>query len=336
MNPIDKTVLRAAVFLRDKLTTGEPPKLDLYLPEWPWDYIQKIRRRIDVARRRNWRRAAACLTEDLAAAINGCRQVLDNAVHVLQSRPAKPRVASAVEIYRDLQALDDEFEAVGIDVEKQLISVTTDRIALEGVYLGPFKICLDWSQLDALHPYHVVALDPDPAATNDEVTHPHVQNEHLCEGEGHVAIEAALAEGRLYDFFLLVSQVLHTYGCGSAYVELDDWDGDGVSCNGCGDSISEDDRYYCQSCGSTVCDGCSSTCMGCDELFCSDCLSECIACGKERCRSCLKTCRVCGKQFCEDCREGDLCLSCHKKQQNEEHEHDPSEKARREPVAVGA
>ena len=82
--------------------------------------------------------------------------------------------------------------------------------------LGPFEIRLDWGSLSDPNPYSVVALDPNSAASNDEVTHPHVKDEHLCEGEGHSAIRAALAECRLLDFFMLVSQVLHTYGQGSA------------------------------------------------------------------------------------------------------------------------
>ena len=99
------------------------------------------------------------------------------------------------------------------------------------LYFGPFEIRLDWRQLGSATPYRVVALDPHPAAKDTDVTHPHVQEEQLCEGEGRSAVRAALAEGRLYDFFLLVSQLLHTYGRGSAYVELDNWDG--IPCDDC-------------------------------------------------------------------------------------------------------
>ena len=38
--------------------------------------------------------------------------------------------------------------------------------------------------------YRVIALDPHPATKSESITHPHVQDERLCEGEGHAAIAA--------------------------------------------------------------------------------------------------------------------------------------------------
>jgi hypothetical protein len=161
-----------------------------------------------------------------------------------------------------------------------------------------------------------VALDPHPAAKDTDVTHPHVQEEQLCEGDGRSAVRAALAEGRLYDFFLLVSQLLHTYGRGSAYVELDHWDG--IPCDDCNALTDADDRYYCDRCGNTLCSSCSITCHGCDNGFCSGCASSCDSCGLDFCSSCLQICSVCRRQFCEDCLEAGLCHSCHEKQHKEE------------------
>ena len=37
------------------------------------------------------------------------------------------------------------------------------------------------------------------------------------------------ADGRLFDFFVIVRQVLNTYNPHSAYISLEDWDGDRVS-----------------------------------------------------------------------------------------------------------
>ena len=112
------------------------------------------------------------------------------------------------------------------------ISITTDPIVLDDTHLGPFQVRLDWNRLGSHQPYRVVALDPHPAAANEAVTHPHVQEEHLCEGEGRAGIESALNTGRLCDFFLIVSRLLGTYARGSAFVELDDWEG--IRCQDCG------------------------------------------------------------------------------------------------------
>ena len=102
-----------------------------------------------------------------------------------------------------------------IDFEEHEIAVTTEPITLEGIFLGPFEIRLDWERLGNSLPYRIKALDPHPAAANEDVTHPHVQNEQLCEGDGRVGHPQRLREGRLGDFFLLVAQVLRTYGKGS-------------------------------------------------------------------------------------------------------------------------
>jgi len=61
----------------------------------------------------------------------------------------------------------------------------TEPIVLEGIDLGRFEIALDagsgphheWAT------YEATALDANPAVSDSEVTHPHVQAGQLCEGE---------------------------------------------------------------------------------------------------------------------------------------------------------
>src|SRR5690606_20967014 len=102
------------------------------------------------------------------------------------------------------------------------LSVTTEPITLEGVYLGPFRIELDVDDLAAgeCADYRVIALEPNPAASNCDVTHPHIQDEQLCEGEGRPLIRRALGEGRILDFFEFVASVLRAYNPESPYVSL--------------------------------------------------------------------------------------------------------------------
>ena len=262
-----------------------------------------------------------------------CRRELENVHRILQTHRARQQVFSASDIYRDILALYEEFEEVEIDLDEHTLSVTTDRIVLEYVRLGAFEIKLDWRRLGDSQPYRVVALDPNPAAKNDDVTHPHVQDEQLCEGEGRTAIRAALAEGRLHDFFLLVSQLLHTYGQGSAYVELPNWDG--TPCEDCGFCVDEDDRYCCDGCEITLCDGCAVPCSACGDRYCSGCLGKCAACGGGTLLFLPGDLPDCRQQFCEDCRPDKLCQSCHEKQE-EDQNHDPSENTQNEPLAIPA
>jgi hypothetical protein len=147
------------------------------------------------------------------------------------SQKETPKLSSLVE---ELHQLQQEFGDMEFDKAENTLSVVTEPITLEDIYLGPFKIQLELDELSDLpaathrgeyrgSPYYCIALDPHPAATSEEVTHPHVSSDRLCEGEGYATIRAALEEGRLCDFFTLVRSILNTYSPDSPYVSLDAW-----------------------------------------------------------------------------------------------------------------
>jgi hypothetical protein len=363
MNKTNKTAVQAAVLIHERLLASQHQDQPISLPDYSWGRIQMLQRQIRLAGRCGWRRAVARLTADLAGELESCCRQLESVRRLPCFRPVEEtRVSSATAIHQDLLALDDEFEEVKIDVAGHTLAVTTDCIVLEEIELGRFEIRLDWHGLGSPPAYRVVALDPHPPARRDDVTHPHVQDDTLCEGEGRVAIQAALAQCRLHDFFLLVSQTLHTYGRGSAYVELDNWFG--ASCTDCGGTMSPDDSYSCNRCGSELCEDCRASCAGCEESHCSECLSRCpgceadfcggclemcsgckrsfcagclttcAACGRDFCDSCLKTCPMCDKPSCKCCwAEKDVCPACHNKQATEEKPHDPPQNQSGRPAA---
>ena len=331
---VNQETVEAAIVLHERLVGKQRCADSISLPTYTLTNIHKLQRQIDTARRRGWHGAAKRLRQDLAFSVSDCRRQLDDMHRRLEDANRTPcQNVSAGDVYRDLAALKNEFTDVDIDMAEKELSVTTDSITLDEVFLGPFQIRLQWRRIgQASQPYRVVALDPHPAVRNEEITHPHVQDERLCEGDGRAAIAAALAEGRLFDFFLLVSQLLHNYGRGSAYVELDHWDGE--PCADCGSYVDQDDRYFCHHCDNVLCDGCSQSCQGCDESFCSGCLSTCSICGYEFCSACLESCRDCRKRVCDNCQEEGQCSRCHQKQQ-EENEHDATEEyLQRETVAT--
>src|SRR5262249_26043094 len=157
----------------------------------------------------------------------------------------------------------------------------------------------DWHRLASEHPYRVVALEPNPSVANDEVTHPHVNHDTLCEGEGRIGIRRALAAGRLYDFFILVDRVLHTYSRGQAFVELDHWQG--TPCYDCGSHLDPDESYSCSRCDETVCFDCSRCCTHCGQCCCSGCSDYCALCDETNCSGCLKHFEECQDQVCHHC-----------------------------------
>ena len=225
-------------------------------------------------------------------------------------------------IFADLTQIEDEFGELNFNLEAKTVSVTTDSITLDDIQLGSFEIRLSINEMSKLYsepPYRVIALEPNPAATDDNVTHPHVSSERLCEGEGVVAIRKAIEQGRICDFFTMVVNILQTYNPDSPYVALDDWCG--ISCYGCGYTVAGDECYYCEDCERDYCSNCSTYCNICDTTICMGCSFECPDCNKFVCRHCTATCSECEETVCKDCvGEDGLCNKCIEQRKENENE----------------
>ena len=333
MSKLDKRLFRAAMAIHGQLSRQEPLPEAVYLPDYYWETASTLRRRIARARERGWHLAAQNLLGELADTCRHLQRATETATRGIAQHTLPRLPVSASAIYLDLVALQREFGGVDINLKQQELTVTTETIELEGILLGEFEIRLHWDRIgQGPQPYRIVALDPHPAARRDDVTHPHVQEELLCEGDGRPAIAAALSQSRLNDFFVLVNQILHTYGRGSAYVETDAWYG--IPCDDCGASINEDDRYYCNACDSTLCESCSPSCQGCSNTYCSSCLRQCAACECDYCSSCLEVCPICRKRFCADCRQEGMCMTCYEKTHEEEPENDSFDDSPSEEVSL--
>jgi len=283
------------------------------------EQLNKESRKMSVALNRRWLAAAdRCRTcagnrlNDLSYSISQVKK--------LTEAPHK-RAATLSLIVGELRQLHDEFGSVEFERGENALSVITESITLEGIALGPFKIQLELNKLDQLYsnsPYRVIALEPNPAATDSAVTHPHVNCEKLCEGEGNAAIRAAIEEGRICDFFTLVRSILNTYSADSPYVSLEDWDG--TPCYDCGYTVSSEDRYYCYRCEHDYCADCSSYCQCCEETVCLGCGGQCSGCEEFLCLSCVSKCEQCESMFCESCLEDGVCQNCREEMENEHEE----------------
>ena len=304
-----RRLLRAAGLIHEQLVIRDRSGPAIWLPEDNWREATRLLKLIKLARQHGWSRAVVNLTRSLRRELEDTCQHLTAQLDSLRKTLAGRASATTSEIYRDLQALGEEFEDVECDLGAHELSVTTAAIVLDGLNLGRFQVRLDWRQLDGTSSYRIVALDPNPAQANDSVTHPHVSDERLCEGNGRRAIRAALDEGRLADFFTVVAQVLGTYAAGQAYVELDNWDG--KPCHDCGSQVHEDDRCSCEACDELLCSDCVTYCGRCDSGYCSRCISECDACRETFCKSCLENCSTCDATRCRDCLTEGLCATCH-------------------------
>ena len=226
------------------------------------------------------------------------------------------------DVVAELLQIEDEFGEININLESKSISIITDPIELEGIYLGPFEISLYLNQIKKLvteSPYSIIALEPNSAGSDCDVTHPHVSHEKLCEGDGFIPIRKAIQQGRLNDFFTIIVQILQTYNPDSPYVSLSEWEG--TSCYDCGYTVSGDDCYYCEDCDRDYCSSCSTYCPICDMTICLGCSYECPDCHQTSCKHCIVVCSECEETFCKDCiNEEGLCNNCLEQREEQEDE----------------
>ena len=248
-------------------------------------------------------------------------------VQQLAGHPQKETAKLSL-VVEELNQIQEEFGSMDFDKSENTVFVITDAITLENVSLGPFKIQLELDKLSELYkdrPYRVIAIDPNPAATDSAITHPHVSAERLCEGDGSAAIRASLEQGRLSDFFTMVRSILNTYNPDSPYVALRDWDG--TACYDCGYTMSSEDTYYCHYCERDYCSECSTYCRQCEETVCLGCGGQCPQCEELVCKNCIGACTECEELCCQSCLQDDVCPNCKEEmeKENEEQESENSE-----------
>lgn len=313
MKVFDRRLWRLATAFHATLTSQQARGRPISLPTHNWQHCDRLIRQIALAERRSWHLSIAELRRDLRSCLEALQSELNSLSTLVRCGRSPLQLSTVGSVYHDLVSLNEEFEELNHDVRGRWISVTTESITLEGIYLGPFEIRLDWGRLQSDYPYRIIAKDPQPAAGRDGVTHPHVNSERLCEGESHVAIRQAIQQGRLLDFFTLVANGLRSYNSDSPFVSLEVWFGG--TCIDCGRVVVEDDRFTCQGCEQCVCDGCESSCCHCGHTYCSECSFACAGCDDNYCSDCLKPCRECHNSFCASClKEDERCNNCHEKE----------------------
>ncbi len=307
-------VLRIALAIYDHLQSTRVHTRTTELPEATWLKCQSMQRKIRRAIANDWQLAAQRLNHDFNVQLRS----LQAQVRALVGEESTTRTKfgpSINDIYSDILSLELEFDEVAWCKRQGTLSVTTPEISLQNINLGRFEIELDWRQLPDSMYFRVIALDPNPADSNGQVTHPHVENESLCVGDASLPIQRALEQGRFADFFLIVNNVMQTYNSGSPYVSLDAWHG--VQCADCGYLVESEDRYTCEKCEDYVCETCSRYCETCFNTFCSHCVVRCDLCDEDACYYCQQSCGSCTLTCCPNCLEEDICDKCRKKSKDE-------------------
>jgi hypothetical protein len=270
--------------------------------------------------------------------------------------PPAQLAAEAAALKADFPGATVAFDYLGRVLEA---AWTVGPVTLEGIKLGRFratlKIVLGESEPSA--ELSVEALEPNPSKQNGRLTHPHVNDNYVCLGDGELAFNAAVDTGRLCDAALVVRSVLTHWSSEYCFSggDLGEWNG--YRCGNCNE-VSGDSPGSCSECGEDACDGCGdaschqcgslvhggcavkcrcrrATCGACsyeigDERGCADCTSKCDECNQRLFDSDLENglCEGCQPERCEHCDtelEDGSCPSCEGDESPEEEEDTPSD-----------
>lgn len=311
-----------------------PPRPAFHLPRLEWTHLVDAVRRSEHCRAKDWPTARRATARAIERTVQGLSERLAAAVHAARETTAPPAVPTLRDMLADIAGLEEEFPSVGWDLRAKTLSVTTEDIVLDGITLGPFQVTLNYAAVSRQKSYRVVALEPHPAAGHERTTHPHVQNDSLCEGEGRAALRTALLQGRVFDFFVLVRQILQTYNADSAYVPLSSWEG--TLCPDCGSTVRDDDLSCCDACQDDVCGLCTGACGGsrCGKTLCASCQERCETCAETYCSDCLAACNGCQQSYCPPCLTGGLCKDCQELPLDEPTSEVPEQKRSAPPARV--
>ncbi|MFC1782697.1 hypothetical protein ACFL02_03810 [Planctomycetota bacterium] len=327
MEITDKQLIKIADLILSKLILLRNNRYDeiqkqLYNVNANYEKLQAIREGIFKCLCFKWHRTA----EKLATKTQRIMQELPYALGELERtiKTSEAELPSLRQVYEELKQIQEEFGQLTYNPQEKILSVFTEPIELEEIFLGDFEIQLQIPQIGNSQggsALRIIALDVHPAASSDVVTHPHVSDEYLCAGDASVPMQKALLDGRICDYFMLVKSVLETYNPSSPYVALDQWEG--YPCYDCGYITDEENSFYCESCDQTYCDECFGYCRCCDTSICRSCLTSCPVCEESTCESCMQTCSECNELVCSSCIKDNLCPSC--KEESEAQDEEPVE-----------
>ena len=327
MNQKRKTLLRAAVSLREQYIARWHERRSRWVPDVKAEvrpFSQRMLRQerlFRMALGRGSELATEILRHRYIRALEDVRSVIDSQYRQFGQRDTP--APSPRDLFEELVAAEQEFGRIEFNARKQRISVTTEPIQLEGIHLGRFRIDLFLDCIERKDPllwFRVEAMDPNPAASNADVTHPHVNDCQLCAGDAIHPIEHALQDGRISEFFALVRSVLTNYNAESPYVALSEWEGH--ACHDCGYTTNDECAYYCEGCEEIFCDECIRSCEICGTTLCRECMHQSEISDAWACESCAAQCNGCSLWCTTDELTNGLCEHCLDQQDHEETTHE--------------
>jgi hypothetical protein len=204
---------------------------------------------------------------------------------------------------RDFLSIENVF----IHRTNNTLFMTTEPIVIKDIPLGPFEVHVSPIIDNAGMAY---ALSPNPAISNPQVTHPNVNDNFICMGNGQNAYSLAVKQGRLCDAMQIAIAVVRTYGFRNPHLRIEAWHGE--NCEFCGKLNMQANIVQCADCHKYGCRECAFTraarrCLPCHEHRLANPPAECYLCGSEA----HNDCPDCKKKACGVCWTDASCRRCY-------------------------
>lgn len=202
--------------------------------------------------------------------------------------------------------ITDELKAVitehgGFNFEDNIITSELGPFEINEINFGKFQVSFGIDLLcssDYCANLSVEALDPNYPGSRTSFSHPHVDHNMLCVGNGKKPLFKASRQMRLSDMYSIISSILSTYGK-DPHISIEAWTG--FECGDCGRYYDQDSHTICTKCESGYCNDCIKICCDLGQLVCGSCESsryECMGCYKKMCVECVDLCKDCNFKFC--------------------------------------
>jgi hypothetical protein len=220
--------------------------------------------------------------------------------------------------YKQLEALQREFDTCKLSEKEDEILVTTQEVQLRKLFFGRYYIHISLAAIaaDDRGFYHIKPVSK-ACPMYENHYHPHLDTGGgLCEGRGEDALTKAFNDGRLYDCCMLINNIMCTAG-GHPYVELRYFPRPGSAsgvaaeeedlcvCESCAQEVTDEEYFVCENCGDGFCRACMHLCETSNHWVCNGCLEDL----KESEEACRDNCIFFGGTSC-DVKTNDSCSHC--------------------------
>jgi len=225
------------------------------------------------------------ITENINSIISSYLHNWKSHYRLISSKPSESHLRT------ELNFLAENYKLSFIDYEGFVgLVFNTNNIAFSDIILGEFKVWVAYSFEKYLLLAGAKASKPNHPLDNSDITHPHIEANHICLGDNTEQLMSSFVCGDFDNIHHTINRLLHNYNEQSAYVRIEDWNG--KKCYNC-DTLIDTGAYDVGCCDIRIgCSKCTLSCK-CSRKYHISCKNHCYKCKSECCKYCINGCTDC-------------------------------------------